>query len=158
MAEKPERIFVFDLDGTLADVTHRLHHLACKPKNWAKFFDECDKDKPIQWVIDLLEMVCFTRSDYDHVLILSGRSEHTRDKTEAWLHVHGITQYDELIMRKQGDFRPDETIKPELLQVFLDAHPNAEVAFIVDDRQRVVDMWRAKGYNVLQCNAWKETA
>ena len=43
------------------------------------------------------------------------------------------------------------------MQLFLDKHPKAEVGFIVDDRQRVVDMWREKGYNVLQCNAWKET-
>lgn len=152
-----EKIYIFDLDGTLADVTHRLHHIEKKPKNWAKFFDECHLDAPIQWVIDLFQTISFTLTDYDHLIILSGRSEHTREKTESWLKEHGVDGYHELIMRKAGDFRPDELIKPELLQLFLDKHPKAEVGFIVDDRQRVVDMWREKGYNVLQCNAWKET-
>ena len=153
-----EKVYVFDLDGTLADVTHRLHHIEKKPKNWQAFFDACDKDAPIQWVISLFQLVSFGLGDHGWIIILSGRSEHTRAKTEEWLKRHGVDGYHELIMRKAGDFRPDELIKPELLQLFLDKHPTAEVEFIVDDRQRVVDMWRGKGYNVLQCNAWKENA
>lgn len=151
-----EKVYVFDLDGTLADVTHRLHHIEKKPKDWQAFFDACDKDAPIQWVVDLFQQVVFCAGDDAWVIILSGRAEHTRAKTEAWLKKHAIVGHEKLIMRKAGDFRPDEIIKPELLQGFLDEHPNAAVEFIVDDRQRVVDMWRAKGYNVLQCNAWKE--
>ena len=30
------------------------------------------------------------------------------------------------------------------------------VLFVVDDRQRVVDMWRAEGITCLQCEAWPE--
>lgn len=150
------KIYVFDLDGTLADLTHRLEYIQCKPKNWAKFFEACDKDAPISWVINLMALLwAATAESGDAVIILSGRAERVREKTETWLRTHEI-QYSRLIMRKDGDFRADEVSKPELLQSYLDEHPGATVEFIIDDRQRVVDMWREKGYNVLQCNAWKE--
>jgi hypothetical protein len=32
---------IIDIDGTLADTTHRLHHIKSKPPNWDAFFAEC---------------------------------------------------------------------------------------------------------------------
>lgn len=29
---------IFDIDGTLADCSHRLHWIQSKPKNWNAFF------------------------------------------------------------------------------------------------------------------------
>jgi len=31
---------IFDIDGTLADVEHRRHHLAQRPQRWDRFFAE----------------------------------------------------------------------------------------------------------------------
>lgn len=33
---------VFDVDGVLADVTHRLHHLRARPQRWERFFTAAD--------------------------------------------------------------------------------------------------------------------
>lgn len=37
---------VFDLDGTIADINHRLHYLDEDPKNWDAFFAACSEDRP----------------------------------------------------------------------------------------------------------------
>lgn len=145
-----DKLFVFDLDGTLADINHRLKWIHDGYKNWNKFLESCDEDSPNQWVIDLFDMC----RQVGTVIVLSGRNDVVKKKTIAWLIEHNI-MYDYLLMRKEKDYRPDEIIKKEMLKNFL-RDQNYKVQFIVDDRQRVVDMWRANGYNVLQCNAWKE--
>lgn len=58
-------------------------------------------------------------------------------------------------MRKSGDYTADHVLKAEMMDSFLD-NKDFQVQFIVDDRQRVVDMWRSRGFNVLQCEAWDE--
>ena len=35
---------VFDIDGVLADVRHRLHHLQSRPQRWNAFFLAADAD------------------------------------------------------------------------------------------------------------------
>lgn len=174
------KIYVFDLDGTIANLNHRLHfvtppidprvaapkevwekHRDWKP-DWNAFFDACGDDEPIEWVIDLMLIIRrfeLLTGDAKFILILSGRSDRVRDLTEDWLMKHKVA-YDHLLMRKEGDHRPDEIVKLEILRDFLQMksqyHPHVE--FIVDDRQKVVDMWRREGFNVLQCNAWQEAA
>jgi len=106
-------------------------------------------------VIEWVKKLCNRIAVFEHVLILSGRSSVVREKTHTWLNDNGI-KYDFLEMRKDGDNRPDQIIKYEMLNEFLLANRQFHVEFIVDDRQRVVDMWREKGFNVLQCNAWVE--
>jgi len=146
------KLYVFDLDGTLADISHRLPFIRSKPKNWKKFLSTTDKDVPIQWVIDLLKIV----SSEGEVLILTGRENIARDQTIEWLYHNDITTYfDYLIMRPKGDYRQDTIVKPELLDNFLRDN-DYEVQFIVEDRQQVVDKWRELGYNVLQSDAWEE--
>ena len=146
-----KKVFIFDLDGTLADINHRLHFVRSREHpHWGKFLESCDKDSPNKWVIDLLDMCRL----HGVVVILSGRNDVVRKKTEDWLRRYDIL-YDYLLMRKDKDYRPDQIIKKEMLDDFL-RDKGYEVQFIVDDRQRVVDMWRENGYNVLQCNAWEE--
>lgn len=37
-------VAVFDIDGVLADVTHRSHHLRARPTRWERFFTTADRD------------------------------------------------------------------------------------------------------------------
>lgn len=150
-----KKLYVFDLDGTIANLEHRLHLIEGPLKDWNTFSELCDKDEPITWIIDLVKAIDAYLLEEDVILILSARIETVREKTIAWLEKHGVP-FNELFMRKDGDYRPDFIIKEEMLRYFLDFNPDLQVQFIVEDRQSVVDMWRDKGYKVLQCDAWKE--
>ena len=134
-------IVAFDLDGTLADITHRLHHLESHPqkgKNWPEFFRACVDDKPV-W--PLIEVLWGMESQSHTIEIWSGRSDIVRDETEEWLKRYAI-KYSKLRMRKDGDYRPDDVLKAEWLEALPESQ-RPTLAF--DDRQRIVDMWRGHG-------------
>ena len=76
-----KKLYVFDLDGTLADLNHRLHLIKGKKKDWPSFYRSCVSDKPKHWVISLLNMC---RKDGE-ILILSGRSDEVEGYTRDWL-------------------------------------------------------------------------
>ena len=136
-------IVVFDIDGTLADVSARLHHIRTKPKNWKAFFAAMPDDKAVHAIIRLCNLV------YDagvRVVLCSGRPDEYRAQTVDWLARAGV-RYDELRLRRNGDRRSDTIAKREML-VGLD---RATILFVVEDRASVVEMWRQLGLVCLQC-------
>lgn len=133
----------FDLDGTLADITHRLHFIQNKPKDWPAFFRACVNDVPIDPMIN----VAFAMAQMGHIIeVWSGRSDIVRPETEEWLKAKGVP-YRELRMRKDGDYRADHIVKAEWLEAL---HPHMRPVLAFDDRQQVVDMWRAHGIRCAQ--------
>lgn len=132
-----EDCVIIDIDGTVADTSHRLHHLQKTPKDWKSFYAEMDKDPPIQYVIDLVKAL---RNKWT-TFFVSGRPEDYSEVTLHWLAQNRIWP-DALHMRKTGDFRPDTIIKLEILQVIRTSY---NVKFAIDDRPEVVYMWRQNG-------------
>lgn len=131
--------YIFDIDGTLADGTHRLHWIHPRPaKDWRAYFAACDGDAPIQHIIDLARLVYYSH----RIVLVSGRSDECRDATVEWLKVHGVP-YDALYMRKAGDHRNDDVLKAEILEEMIADGWAPIMAF--DDRDRVVKMWRERG-------------
>lgn len=140
------RCYLFDIDGTLADCSHRLHHIQSKPKDWRAFFAACADDKPIPHMIELAKRLWATAP----LVFVSGRSDECFDATITWMAQQGfgITgRYDggspTIYMRKAGDYRADDIVKGELLDTILADGFVPIMAF--DDRDRVVAMWRARG-------------
>lgn len=131
--------YVFDLDGTLADLAHRKPLLDAK--DWRGFFAAVGNDEPIPAVIQVLRDL---HGAGNKVEIWSGRSDECRAETEAWLARHGVPADVLVIMRTAGDRRPDDEVKRE----FLRGTDAPDVIF--DDRQRVVDMWRSLGIRCFQ--------
>ena len=132
-ASKPKAIIV-DIDGTIALMRGR------GPYDTAK----CMTDVPNEPVVDIVKTF-----DQEHVIILvSGREDKFRSITEDWLKSYEIP-YDHLFMRPTGDVRNDAIVKAEIF----DAHIRTEfnVKFVLDDRDRVVKMWRDLGLTCLQC-------
>ena len=133
------RCYLFDLDGTLADITHRLPHIQKTPKDWDAFFADCPGDAPISHIIELAQDLMRAGAG---VVFVSGRSDQVRAETLEWLYNH-VGASRTLYMRKAGDHRPDHIIKGELLdQIVADGY---EPIMAFDDRNQVVEMWRAKG-------------
>src|SRR5256885_13450627 len=84
MPEGPQPIAVSDVDGVVAAVRHRLHHVAHRPKDWGRFFAAAGRDP-------LLAPGAALAREYaaDHRLVwLTGRPEHLRRVTEDWLARH----------------------------------------------------------------------
>lgn len=132
------KCYLFDIDGTLADCSHRIHLIQGTPKDWDGFFAACHLDTPIPHVVDLLN----TLTGRTKIVYVSGRSDQCREETETWLRKNSLP-LGPLYMRKQGDHRDDDIIKIELLaQLRVDGF-DPIMAF--DDRDRVVAAWRAAG-------------
>ena len=148
MSRWNNKIVIFDLDGTIADISVR-RHLATKDDgrmNWTIFQDpkNIDLDVPNQKVVEMLDMI--DNTDKYQIWILSGRSDVTKDVTIDWLSKHGIN-YDHLIMRDQDNlYMPDNDLK----QMWLDDIGVDNVAMVFDDRQQVVDMWRQNSLTCFQ--------
>lgn len=135
--------YIFDIDGTLANGDHRLHHIKKEPKNWAAYFAACSEDAPIQHVIDICRSIGL--SDYPlnfAIVYVSGRSDECRRDTQEWLNRHHLPT-GPVYMRQQGDHRPDDILKIELLAHLREDGFEPIMAF--DDRNRVVEAWRAAG-------------
>ena len=140
---------VFDLDGTLADVRHRLHHLERRPRQWDAFFDAARDDPPLRTGVAL----ALESGRECDVVYVTGRPERCRADTLAWLRQHGLPD-GELAMRRGRDRRPARVAKVELLRGLARGRV---VAVVVDDDEQVCEAYEAQGWPVLRAR-WQQTA
>lgn len=137
---------IFDLDGTLADCRHRLHHVTQYPKNWDKFFAEIPGDKPHAPIAKLFECVQVAHESDVVWVFCSGRPENYRSTTEEWLQRY-CGAHEPLYMRSADDTRKDAVVKLELLEKIRADGFNPILA--IDDRPQVIEAWRSAGIAVL---------
>lgn len=131
---------VFDIDGVVADVRHRLHYLNRRPKDWARFFAAADRDPALAEGVELALKYAET-----HVLIwLTGRPEYLRRVTSAWLTTQGLPT-DLLFMRPEGDHRPARQYKAAQLRAI---GKESTVDIVVDDDPEVVRELSRAGWPV----------
>lgn len=135
-------VVIIDLDGTLCNIDHRLHHVTTegKKKDWKSFFGELYKDGLNSAVYIIYQAI--RDKDID-VVFVSGRGSEYRKETEQWLLSNSITDYHMLLMRNFNDKRDDVIVKQELYEKYIAPHYN--VLFAIDDRPRIVNMWRSLG-------------
>lgn len=141
---------VVDLDGTVADCTHRLHFINGETKDWKGFYEACKDDKPIASMIDMVRAL---NERYYNVIFLTGRSELARNVTQEWLQANNLWNYDDLIMRPLEDYRHDSVVKLEMLNNYIRTNLNDDkeaIGFILEDRATVVKSFRDAGFKVLQ--------
>jgi hypothetical protein len=138
---------ICDIDGTVADCSHRLHWIQSKPKNWKAFFQGMEFDTPI---VDTITVIQSLYGSYNNIIFCTGRPNNYREITRAWLseHVGDWTDKSPLYMRNTGDNRPDYEAKALMhATMILDGY-NPRVAF--EDRDQVVEMWRNSGLTCYQ--------
>lgn len=146
--ERPRRdcVVICDIDGTVADLNHRLHYIQGEKKDWRTFLSKCNEDTAYQDVYLIAESFCDTTGS--DLVFCSGRGNEYRDKTEAWLKENNMP-YEHLFMRQERDYRPDYLIKEQILD-FEILTRFREVLAVFDDRSVVVKMWRKRGLRTLQ--------
>jgi len=133
-------LFIFDIDGTLADCEHRRHHLDEKPQNWGLFYAGIKDDKAIKPTVELW----YALEKASHTLICcTGRPSKTEPATREWLRFNGITP-DNIFFRAEGDFRLDDIVKEEMLVEVIERYGEVPI-MAFEDRKRCVDMWRKNG-------------
>ena len=140
---------IFDLDGTLALIDKR-RDVSTKSNgklDWDKFFDPSNikLDVPNPPVVKLAQMLA---DDGFTIIIFSGRSDKTILTTKSWLARNRIP-FQKLVMRdsKTNHFTPDDILKKDMLDKHVDIN---DVFLAVDDRDKVVKMWRDLGLNTFQ--------
>lgn len=133
--DKPDCIIV-DIDGTLAHMSGR------SPYDYSRVdTDTCDET--VRQIVQL-----WKNQSYDsYVVIVSGRKDDCKDVTVRWLQDNNVP-FDEIHMRKAEDDRNDAIVKREIFDEWIKDRYN--VRFVLDDRDRVVEMWRGLGLKVLQ--------
>lgn len=136
-------IVIFDIDGTLADISHRQHMVRGKRKDWRGFFAACVDDAPHEAVIAILRALC----DRFRIYLVSGRSDEVRQETVDWLALNHVPWH-ELIMRRQGDHTPDNILK--IGWVKGGRIPQDRILCVFDDRDKVVRAWRDAGIPCFQ--------
>lgn len=167
------KMIIFDLDGTLADCEHRRHFVdssmpsptkkeaqeflknGCKWKpNWKEFYEACDKDKPIEPTIEILDGIYQnTVRFWEDVQIWSGREESVRGKTIKWLEENIL--WDDmgskitLKMRPIGDSIPDDVLKEKWLDEAL--AQSKKIDFVFDSDPKCIKMWNRRGVFVFNC-------
>jgi len=144
------QVIVCDLDGTLANVEHRRHHVRkekSEKSNWVAFFEGMVDDPVNQWCKAILDKM----NDTYRVVYATGRPADYLEYTEMWLTENGLRYAgSELFTRLEKDYRGDDQVKEIILE--FEIKTRWDILFILDDRKQVVDMWRKHGYTVLQCD------
>lgn len=143
-----EHAFIVDIDGTLANCEpRRARALAGGRMDWRLWNAEMGSDTPNEWCVELIR--CMVAQGYLPIFV-TGRHEEHMAVTSQWLakYLPPATQY-ELFMRDDADFRKDDIVKEEIYRAHIEK--SYHVLFVVDDRKRVVDMWRRIGLTCLQC-------
>lgn len=125
------QVVLCDIDGTIALRRGR------NPYDQSKVLEDAFDPRMNFLLSSLLEKF--------QIIFLSGRQDtkQCREDTEKWLKDNlGLSEVT-LIMRPEGDFRPDDVVKKELYQKYIKDRYN--VVCVFDDRDKVVRMWRNLG-------------
>lgn len=131
---------VIDVDGVVADVRHRLHHLRAGRPNWPGFFAEAGADPPLAQGVDLAREL----AGQHRVVWLTGRPEGLRVLTAGWLADH-LLPAGRLVMRPAGDHRPARQFKRDALRRL---RRTERIVLVVDDDPDVVAMVEREGLTV----------
>lgn len=132
-------IYIFDIDGTLAERGDR------SPFDMSKV----DLDTPIRHVVEIFHQLWFSGKQ---IFFFSGRSEDGREKTIQWmnkkLEVDEKLARECLFMRQLGDNRKDYIVKAEMFNENVRGKFN--VACVFDDRKQVIEQcWNILGVPVV---------
>ena len=148
---KPDSV-IFDMDGTLADVSGIRHFVMDKNnKNFDKFHSHSIDCPPNDWVVDLAHQ--FQREGLT-ILIVTARSQMWFYHTFFWL-IENSVPFDDIFMRVNKDYRKDYLVKKDILSR-IQSRYNPIIA--VDDNPAVLKLWEESHIpTIIQVPGWLDT-
>jgi predicted kinase len=144
---KFDRVVICDIDGTIADTTHRLHFvkkLEGEKKDWKGFFGAMTSD-PVRE--DVRKMLVDFYNEGLTIVFMSGRPDTYKQTTLDWLDKNSLTFAWTLIMRRADDKRDDTEVKNQMLDTYFP--DKSVIRAVIDDRPSVIRMWRENGLEVI---------
>lgn len=145
--DSANRVIICDIDGTLANLDHRLHFVSGRSageqydkvdKDWKSFLATVGNDGVFPCVRNIVMAARLSHM----MLLVSGRATVIGHETAEWLKRKNI-QYDHLFMRHADDFRPDHEVKEDILLALFDAGLQREqIKLVIDDRDSICDLWK----------------
>lgn len=129
---------IVDIDGVLADASHRQHLLAGPVPDWRSFYERGVDDEPVAAMAALLAALRTDRT----VAMLSARPMWAQRDTVGWFERHGI-RWDLLIMRESPSALDAPSFKARSVGELRSHGLVPSLAF--DDDPRNVAMFEAEG-------------
>lgn len=140
---------IFDVDGTLADVSPYRHHLADpRNKRYDLFHYEGARAEPHGPVVELARTL---HAAGITIVVVTARMEMWRSQTEAWLRVNEVP-YELMYMRPDGDGRKDFLVKEDILYRITRSY---RPVLAVDDNPAIVDLWNRRDIPVVTWPGWE---
>lgn len=143
---------VCDIDGTIANLKHRLPFVKnTEKKDWKAFFNAMSEDKVISKNVKLIRE--YQKEGYP-IIFVSGRPDSHRDVTKEWIENTAFKStkfiegedYATILMRRSIEHKPDNEVKEDILKTYLKPE---NVHLVIDDRPRVIEMWRSYDIEVV---------
>lgn len=146
----PKLAVIYDVDGTLADVSGIRHYVTDDPKrkNFQKFHAAASYCRPN---MEIVEMAQATARFGIYNFVVTARSEMWRYRTATWLRKWEVP-YAALLMRADGDSRGDVEIKRDILARIREK--GYRVVYAVDDNPSVIELWRSEGIHTQVVPGW----
>lgn len=140
--------YIFDMDGTLADVTGIRHHVTGGNSNFHAFH-MASVDVPAN--DDVVQMLWDAQDAGHAVVIVTARNYKYAHVTVWWLLFQGIT-YDQMYFRREDDYRPDREVKAEILEILRKDGFNPIHA--VDDNPSIIELWESEDIPTTVIPGW----
>ena len=146
---------IFDMDGTLADVSSIRHYLKRfddskrrNIKDFNAFHAESVNVPPHFHVVNAAQMARVLGHD---ILVVTARKHMWRHHTAWWLAMHNVPS-DMLMMRGNDDNRKDYEVKRDMLETI---SKNWRVIHAWDDNPSIIQLWQENNIPTTVVPGWE---
>jgi hypothetical protein len=147
MIDAKQTAYIFDVDGTLANVDPYLHYVRGADKDYDAFHKASINALPN---IEVLQMLNHAVYDQHSILVVTSRKEKWRGLTSMWL-AKNDARCHALFMRADDDNRPDYEVKKDILDKI---NEYWTVVHAVDDNPNVINLWENNQIPTTKIGNW----
>jgi hypothetical protein len=147
---------IFDMDGTLADVSSIRHHLTkfdetkrTVVKHFHRFHAASVSVPPHKHVVNAAQVAKVMGHD---VLVVTARKHMWRHHTAWWLAMNNVPS-DMLMMRGNDDNRKDYEVKKDMLYTIRKAY---NIIHAWDDNPSIIKLWMEEGIPTTVVPGWED--
>ena len=137
ISDRPDAV-VFDMDGTLADVSSIRHYVSGENRDFHRFHEESVNVPANEDVVDMARKAS---DEGKKVIVVTARRAKYRPHTAMWLAQHQVPS-DAMYMRSSTDSRPDREVKED---IYRRMSRSFNVVHAVDDNPSILDLWQQHG-------------